>query len=75
MLGGMDWLTILASLADALGILGAATMQALAERLLTLLLIGLLLSGVASFACAALARVCAERIASRLRLRLTPAPR
>ena len=71
----MDWLATLPLLVDAVGNLGALIMQALAERLLTLLLAGLLIGAIGGFALTAFAWLWAKRVAAGLRLRLSPAPR
>jgi hypothetical protein len=75
MIRGMDWLTTLPQLVDALGNLGAVTMQALAERLLTLFLAGLMIGGVGLFAIGGFAWLWARQSADTLRLRPSPAPR
>jgi hypothetical protein len=75
MIGRMDWLATFPLLVNAVGNLGALVMQALAERLLTLLLAGLLIGGVGAFALAAFAWLWVKRVTSGLRPRLSPAPR
>jgi hypothetical protein len=75
MIGGMDWLATFPQLIDAVGNLGALIMQAVAERLLTLLLAGLLIGGIGAFAIAAFAWLWAKRVAAGLRLRPSPTPR
>jgi len=75
MIGGMDWLAIFPLFADAVGNVGALAMQALAERLLTLLFAGLLIGGVGGFAVAAFAWLWAKRALAGLPLpRPSPAP-
>jgi len=75
MIGGMDWLATLPQFADAVGNLGALVMQALAERLLMLLLAALLIGGVGTFALAAFAWLWAKRVSAGARLRASPATR
>ena len=55
MIAAMDWMTTIPLIVGAIGQLGAMALQALAQRLLTIVLAGLIIGGVSVFALTAFA--------------------